>query len=356
MPNAAHGRLTIQERSMATLQLPELALSYEIAGQGTPLLFLHQVATDQRLWRRQRTYFRARYRPITVDVLGHGRVTWPPQERSLAQAARRVQQLLEHLGTEPAFVIGVSMSAAIAMRLALNAPALVRGLALVSPWSHPNDHMRALISRLVPLAEAGDMRRHTTLLLRYSFPVGYLEAHSSDERRLWALALAQPAEVVAYAWVACLTCDLRRAVRAIRAPSLVIAGRSDLFTPPYLARAVARELADVEIEVWEEAGHFPFWSTRGALTYEWRSSSGSVSRRAGRHDGPGERLPNLAAELVRGWKGTTMPKATGARRMAQGTAITQVQAALAFYSCMARMQLSLSQGEHFRLGDSTRLP
>src|SRR4051794_32115545 len=89
----------VEERSMATLQLPELALSYEIAGQGTPLLFLHQVATDHRLWRRQHAYFRARYGLITVDVLGHGPVAWPPQERSIAQAARRVQQLLEHLGT-----------------------------------------------------------------------------------------------------------------------------------------------------------------------------------------------------------------------------------------------------------------
>jgi 3-oxoadipate enol-lactonase len=258
MPNAAHGRLTIEERSMATLQLPELALSYEMAGQETPLLFLHQTATDHRLWHRQRTYFRARYRPITVDVLGHGPVAWPPQERSIAQAARHVQQLLEHLGTGPAFVIGVSMGAAVAMRLALDAPALVRGLGLVSPWSHPNDHMRAIINRLVRLAEVGDMKRHSTLLLRYSFPSGYLEAHPSEERRLRVQALAQPAEVVASAWVACLTCDLRGAERAIRAPSLIIAGRSDLFTPPYLARAVARELADVEIEVWEETGHFPF--------------------------------------------------------------------------------------------------
>jgi nucleoid DNA-binding protein len=45
-----------------------------------------------------------------------------------------------------------------------------------------------------------------------------------------------------------------------------------------------------------------------------------------------------------------MPKATGARRMAQGTTITQVQAAQAFYSCMARMQLSLSRGERVGLG------
>jgi 3-oxoadipate enol-lactonase len=176
----------------------------------------------------------------------------------MAQAARRVQQLIESLGSGPAVVIGVSMGAAIAMRVALNTPALVRGLVLVSPWNHPNDHMRALITQLVRLAEAGDMSAHTTLFLRYSFLSGYLEAHASDRRWLRALALAQPAAVVAYAWVACLTCDLRGAGRAVSAPSLIITGQSDLLTPPALARAVARELADAEIEVWEATGHFPF--------------------------------------------------------------------------------------------------
>jgi 3-oxoadipate enol-lactonase len=243
---------------MATLQLHELALGYEMEGKGPPLIFIHQVATDHRLWRRQRTYFRARYRPITVDVLGHGQVAWPPQERSIAQAARRVQQFLERLGTGPAFVIGVSIGAAIAMRVALNAPALVRGLGLVSPWSHPNDHMRALIDRLGRLAKAEDMVAHTSLFLRYSFPPAYLEVHTPEITRLRAMALEQQAEAVADAWVACLACDLRGAVRAVRAPTLIIAGRSDLITPPYLARAVARELATVEIEVWEDTGHFPF--------------------------------------------------------------------------------------------------
>lgn len=153
-----------------------------MAGQGTPLLFLHQAATDQRLWRRQYTYFRARYRPIAVDVLGHGPVAWAPQERSIAQAARRVQQLVEHLGAGPAVGIGVSMGSAIAMQVALNAPALVRELRLVSPWSSPNDRLRALLARQARLAEAGDVRRQTTLFLRYSFPSGYLEAHRPVRR------------------------------------------------------------------------------------------------------------------------------------------------------------------------------
>jgi 3-oxoadipate enol-lactonase len=255
--------LTIEEDSLPTLQLPELALSYETAGEGTPLLFLHQAATDHRLWYRQHTYFRVRYRPITMDVLGHGPVAWPPQERSIEQAAWRIQQLLEYLGTGPAFVIGVSMGAAIAMQLAVNAPALVRGLGLVSPWSYPNGHMRALIARFVRLAEGGDMRSHATLFQRYSLPTAYLQAHAADRRRLRSLILAQLAEVVAYAWVACLTWDFSGTVRAVQAPSLIIVGQSDLFTPPYLARALARELADVEIEVWEGTGHFPFLEQPG---------------------------------------------------------------------------------------------
>jgi pimeloyl-ACP methyl ester carboxylesterase len=33
---------------------------------------------------------------------------------------------------------------------------------------------------------------------------------------------------------------------------------SDLFAPPYLARGVAEGLSEVELEIWEETGHFPF--------------------------------------------------------------------------------------------------
>jgi pimeloyl-ACP methyl ester carboxylesterase len=39
---------------------------------------------------------------------------------------------------------------------------------------------------------------------------------------------------------------------------LVIAGLNDLFTPPYLARSVAEGLSEVELEIWEGMGHFPF--------------------------------------------------------------------------------------------------
>jgi len=244
--------------SVATLQLDDIEIAYEMIGEGVSLVFIHEVATDQRIWQRQRTYFRQGYRTITVDVLGHGQVAGPPQEISIELAARRVQQLMERLGTGPAFLIGVSMGAAVAMRLAFETPALVRGLGLVSPWNYATGDMHSLITRLFRLAEAGDMPAHTDLFLRYSFPTILSAAQAIEMEHLRSLILEQNAWAVAYSWGACLASDLRAEIRQIKAASLIIAGLHDLFVPPYLARGVADGLAEVELEIWEETGHFPF--------------------------------------------------------------------------------------------------
>jgi pimeloyl-ACP methyl ester carboxylesterase len=243
---------------VATLHFDEIEIAYEMAGEGVALVFIHEAATDQRIWQRQRTYFGQRYRAITVDVFGHGQVAWPPQEVSIEWGAQRVQQLLERLETGPAFIIGVSMGAAVAMRIAFEAPMLVRGLGLVSPWNYAIGDMQSLINRLFRLAEAGDMGAHIDLFLRYCFPATSTARHPTDIERLRSLILEQNARMVAYTWVACLACDLRAEIGQIRAPSLIIAGLNDLFTPPYLARGVAEGLSEVELEIWEETGHFPF--------------------------------------------------------------------------------------------------
>jgi 3-oxoadipate enol-lactonase len=195
---------------------------------------------------------------ITVDVLGHGDTAWPVAELSIERAAMHVQGLLESLQTGAVIAIGVSMGAAIAIRLALNSPALIRGLVLVSPWSQLSGDTRNLVDRLFRSAEAGDLAAHLELFLRMVLSGTYLRRHATEVESLQAMAREQNARAVAYAWAACLACDLTSKLGEIRVPSLVIAGMNDLFTPPYLVRAVAEALSMVELEVWEETGHFAF--------------------------------------------------------------------------------------------------
>ena len=243
---------------VALLAMNDHTLAYETVGEGVPLVFIHQVATDRRLWHYQRRSFYRRYRLIGIDVMGHGEVSWPPEAFSLERAAGDIQQLLERLQASPAFIVGVSMGAVIALRMALTNPLQVRGLILVSPWSHASGHTRSLVARLFRMAEAGDMSAHTDLYLRYVLPAISLDRHSPVVEHLRGLAMQQDAKAVAYTWAACLASDLSPYLRDVRAPSLVIAGANDLLTPPFMARAVAEGLSAVEMEVWEDRGHFPF--------------------------------------------------------------------------------------------------
>jgi pimeloyl-ACP methyl ester carboxylesterase len=233
-------------------------MAYDMTGEGVPLVFIHQVATDRRLWDQQRMSLAPRYRLITVDMLGHGELLWPLAELSIERAADHLQWLLGRLGAGAVFLIGVSMGAAVAMRFALNTPSLVRGLVLLSPWTRVREHTQRLMERLFRLAEAGDMAGHADLFLRYVLPIAYFDRRLAEVERLRAMAMEQDAKAVAYTWAACLSASLGDELGAITAPTLVIAGMNDLFTPPYLAREVAQELLVVELEVWTETAHFPF--------------------------------------------------------------------------------------------------
>jgi len=248
----------IAGESVATLQFDELTIAYEMEGSGVPLVFLHQVATDRRLWHHQYAYFQSQYRPILVDLLSHGESAWPPQALSIERAAQGLEQLLGWLGVGPAFLVGVSMGAAVAMQVALQAPTLVRGLGLISPWESIGGDMQSLVNRLFRLADAGDMAGHVELFLRYILPIEFAARHPAEAEQVRTMMAGQQAATVAYTWLACLATDLRYHLGRIGAPSLIIAGLNDLFTPPYLARGVAERLSEVELEIWDDTGHFPF--------------------------------------------------------------------------------------------------
>lgn len=109
-------------------------LHYRRTGAGTgkpPLLLLHGVQVDGTMWLRTALALEADYDVVMPDSRGHGRsarVDVPITHQTLVDDARTV---LAALGLERPFVIGHSMGADIAGRLAAVEP--VRGVVLVEP-------------------------------------------------------------------------------------------------------------------------------------------------------------------------------------------------------------------------------
>lgn len=105
---------------------------YEIIGKGEPLLLLHGGLGSIDMFGPVRPALAKSRQVIAVDLHGHGRTTLGNRDFSLIDQGADMAALLKSLGYGPVDVMGYSMGAGVAFQLAVQHPATVRRLVLVS--------------------------------------------------------------------------------------------------------------------------------------------------------------------------------------------------------------------------------
>ena len=105
-------------------------LYYVEQGTGAPVVFVHGAISDHRTWDGQREAIGARYRFIALDRRYFGRAPWPDSatHRSLEGDAADLAAFIRELQIAPAFVVGSSGGAVVALLAAVRYPELIRGL------------------------------------------------------------------------------------------------------------------------------------------------------------------------------------------------------------------------------------
>jgi len=88
-------------------------LYYEEAGQGTPVLFVHEFLGEYRSWEAQLRYFSRRYRCIAYNARGYLPSDVPErvEDYSFEHQRAGVRAVLDGLGIGKAHVVGLSMGA-----------------------------------------------------------------------------------------------------------------------------------------------------------------------------------------------------------------------------------------------------
>jgi proline iminopeptidase len=112
-------------------------LYYEEVGTGTPILFVHEFASDHRGWEPQMREFGKRYRCIAYSARGY-RPSDVPADReaySYKHVMRDAVAVLDHLKIEQAHLIGLSMGGYTSLQVALNHPQRVRSMVLAGTGS-----------------------------------------------------------------------------------------------------------------------------------------------------------------------------------------------------------------------------
>lgn len=97
------------------------------------MALVHGSWTDARTWDHVLPALSDGFRVLTYDRRGHSRSERPATPGSLREDATDLAGLLESLDLAPAHVVGNSFGAAVALRLAIDRPELVRSLIVHEP-------------------------------------------------------------------------------------------------------------------------------------------------------------------------------------------------------------------------------
>ncbi len=117
---------------MPSIQVQDISLYYEEAGEGPPLLFINGLGMSAGEWRNQVDHFSGKYRTVIFDPRGHGKSDKPEGPYSIPLFASDTAELIRSLGLAPVNIVGLSMGGMIAFQLAVTEPELLRSMVIVN--------------------------------------------------------------------------------------------------------------------------------------------------------------------------------------------------------------------------------
>lgn len=110
-----------------------IAINYETAGIGQPVIFIHAGIADRRMWETQVQPFAEYFQVVRYDMRGFGQT---PIVAGRYAHYEDLHGLLAHLGIEQAILVGCSKGGAVALDFALAYPEKVKALVLVAAAIH----------------------------------------------------------------------------------------------------------------------------------------------------------------------------------------------------------------------------
>jgi pimeloyl-ACP methyl ester carboxylesterase len=248
-------------------------VSYRTAGDGGPvLLLIHGIVGCAAQWDQVVPLLAERYTVVAPDLLGHGESAKPRGDYSLGAYAASVRDLLVALGHRRATVVGHSLGGGVAMQFAYEYPPFAERLVLVSSGGlgrevHPMLRAATLPgSELVlPLIAHGRLHGLGGALVDLLGRLGLQAGTDLAEMARGYRSLADAGARMAFIHTLRAVLDIGgqrvsandRLYLAALLPSLIIWGGQDPLIPVEHAAAANRGLPNSQLEIFDDAGHFP---------------------------------------------------------------------------------------------------
>lgn len=243
----------LQERSVALSDHRTMVIDRpaEATAADGPLVLVHALGLDRRMWRDTIAALPTDRRVIAYDLRGHGSAGAAPHVRSLPHFADDLDDLLDRLEVARAHVVGLSLGGAIAQLYALARPHRVSALTLVATVAAPQP---AFVDR-GEAARAGGMAAVLAATLIRWFTPEALAVNGWPVRYAGDVVMRADPDTWAASWRALAEVDTLQRLRDLRMPTRLITGELDRSTPPQLMGTIADQIPGARLTVIEGGPH-----------------------------------------------------------------------------------------------------
>lgn len=230
---------------------------YQTAGEGPPVVLVHGLGLNRHMWKWYVEALAPHFRVVTYDLLGHGESVKHAAPYRMSQFVDQIEALCAHLDVDQCAIAGFSLGGIINRAYALSHPERVRALVILNSYHDRTEEQRAAVLQRVEQARQSGPTATIDAALERWFTPEFHAAHPEmlDQVRSWVTANDAEVYPHLYHLMAMCDADLVEPVRAIRCPTLIIAGEKDPGNTPAMAHAMAALIPDARVEVMPDLRH-----------------------------------------------------------------------------------------------------
>lgn len=240
---------------LSTAKLQHGKIAWREAGSGSPLVFLHGLAVNNREWLPLFPRLARDFRVIAWDCPGYGGSDQLPMAKPDVHAyADALKALLDHLEIEHAGVVGDSLGGLIAAALAGSAPDRVDLLVLSGMKPKPSEQeANEYLQWLQDLMTAGgqDFARR--------FAARLVAPGCDASARVWVSGMVSELNPIGFGRACHMVAntDAIELFKIVRAPLFLIHGELDEIAPAAEGRPIERVVRGAVTEIMTDTGHVP---------------------------------------------------------------------------------------------------
>src|SRR5579863_1151052 len=248
-------------RGMPRISSDDAEISYDVTGNGPPVVLLHPFPANHELWLPIASRLASRYQLILPDLRGHGKSSLGSGPATMQKHAADIARVMDDAGVDRAPLIGVSIG----------------GYAIFEFWRQNRDRVTALVlcntkaQADTPEARANRLQVAEDVLQRgtESFFEGMAQKLLGETTRRLRPDLGEGALRMMRKMSAESVAGVQRGMaerpdsvatlKTITVPTLIITGDEDVLTGVPEAELMKRNIPGSEMKIIVKAGHYSPW-------------------------------------------------------------------------------------------------